>query len=442
MQMQIQQRKYNIKDPMSENKKGRKSNRCNTATSLMLILFGVSVVHMATDGECQCQAFTLSSPIMKNKKKYIDHNNNNNNALLLLHSAPPKSSVSNPTTYLFDDNEQQRSLAKKLNLKEGDDYSQSNRSLSMTFLPSIIGHRGSLYKEPENTIASFIQAYVDGAEAVELDVFYLPKCGNLVVFHGGGNDQNPGRLEDYCSVNGSILDYSLQEIRYGSSEGKKGPLSLNPSHLELACPTEKLFENGIIPTLEEVLVSLKKSVRVPNDFKVKIELKGENTAVPTFELVDRLNMLDGPSEGKISFSSFDHSRIATIRTLAEQNNKKNIETGALFSDDVPEDFVNVSKNVYGATEIHLKYDTCTKERIQEIHDAGLNSMCWMRGPVGMVEDVTLKYKDVGNEDLDMYNTIMRTGVRGMCVNRPDVLRFLLELRKENSFDMFQSGRDI
>jgi glycerophosphoryl diester phosphodiesterase len=62
----------------------------------------------------------------------------------------------------------------------------------------------------ENTREGFQKCAAMGADAVELDVFLL-KCGTLIVFHGGGNDQNPGQLIDYCGVDGSILDLTYQE---------------------------------------------------------------------------------------------------------------------------------------------------------------------------------------------------------------------------------------
>ena len=39
----------------------------------------------------------------------------------------------------------------------------------------------------------------------------------------------------------------------------------------------------------------------------------------------------------------------------------------------------------------------------------------------MKEDCDTKYFDVGNEDNDMYQIVLRSGVDSMCVNRPDVM---------------------
>lgn len=120
-------------------------------------------------------------------------------------------------------------------------------------------------------------------------------------------------------------------------------------------------------------------------------------------------------EHQCQYSSFDHSRIAEVRGL-----DAGAVTGALFASHVPDDFVQRCFAV-GASEVHFKYDTCTYERVQEAHIAGLNTMAWFRGPAGMGDDATKKYFDVGNEDESMYEAVLRSGVQSMCVNRPDVM---------------------
>lgn len=282
---------------------------------------------------------------------------------------------------------------------------QSESKINERNHPKIVGHRGSIYKYPENTIRSFLASYESGADAVELDVFYL-KCGTLVVFHGGGTDENPGDLKDYCNIDGSILNYTAKEARE--------LLHLNPYYDEFPCPKNTILdtENSFIPTLEEVLLALKNK-----NIEIKIELKGPDTTLPVLNLVERLQMVD-----QCHYSSFAHERIALLRQLRPQKHPDGshvYKTGALFN-DVPDRFVEIAQEI-GASEVHLKYDTCTKERVDLIHAAGMGSMCWFRGAIGMKEDIEKKYYDVGNEDTIMYDVVMRTGVGSMCVNKPDVL---------------------
>lgn len=288
---------------------------------------------------------------------------------------------------------------------------EDSSAVAKEYSPWIVGHRGCLYQELENTREGF-QACADmGCDAVELDVFLLPKCQTLIVFHGGdggssnggdhgSEDVRPGLLHDYCGVQGSILDYTYQEAIT--------KLRFNPSHAELACPPE-VIARGIIPTLEQVLSDAKQS-----GLFVKIELKGEGAVVPTLELVERLDMVH-----QVSYSSFDLTQLAELRAL--RKDRSLYPTGALFSTKhLPNDYILQAKNC-GATEIHLQYDSCSVQRVQEIHQAGMGSMCWMRGPVGMKQDCSTKYWDVGNEDMDMYQALMDTGVQQLCINKPDVL---------------------
>lgn len=208
------------------------------------------------------------------------------------------------------------------------------------------------------------------------------------------------------------LDYTAEEARRF--------LTFNKDYDEFGCgPNEITHPNDrtntiphycYIHTLEEVLVTLRDHPDVKSDFTIKIELKGPNTATPTVELVKKLGM-----RHRCHYSSFDHSRIAEVRMLDED-----AHTGALFDDNIPENFTDIAIAA-GANEVHLKYDTASYERVSIAHRYGLGTMAWFRGPRGMKEDYLTKYFDVGNEDADMYLTVLRSGVQSLCVNRPDVL---------------------
>jgi glycerophosphoryl diester phosphodiesterase len=241
--------------------------------------------------------------------------------------------------------------------------------------PLILGHRGAIYKEPENTVQGFQKTKDLGCDGFELDVFLL-KCGTLVVFHGGGGDKDPGCLKDYCGIEGNIMDYTAEEAR---------TLPFNPDGNAFGkFPANKL-QHAVIPTLEEVLMLAKETNQL-----VKIELKGAGTADAVVELVERLQMVD-----QCYFSSFYHDRIERIRELRPQTHADGshvFRTGALFREP-PQNFVEVAKEVE-ASEIHLRYDTCSKERVDAIHEAGMDSLAWFRGPGVMAVDAE-KFVDVG-----------------------------------------------
>lgn len=295
-------------------------------------------------------------------------------------------------------------------------WNNNNKTLNRPV--SVVGHRGALFDELENTRGAFLRCAELECDAVELDVFLLSD-GELIVFHGGGTDENPGDLSDYClnEEGRSILDLTFTECT---------ELQFNPAHAEFPCPADKI-RAGVIPTLEQVLLDLK-----PYSTIVKIELKGPGVVEPVLELVERLGMVD-----QCQYSSFDHDRLALLRQLRpevdEQTGKYMYQTGALFDSDPPDDFIQRALTI-GASQVHLRYDACTVDRIQAIHSAGMGSMAWFRGPVGMKSDVATKYWDIGNEDLLCYLTVMETGVQELCCNRPDILVAMLQQMQQDGAD--------
>lgn len=268
----------------------------------------------------------------------------------------------------------------------------------------MIGHRGSLYTALENTCRSFIHAAQAGADGIELDVFLL-KCGTLVVFHGTGTDQFPGLLMSYCGIEGSILDYTANEAR--------SLLTFEKNSDQFGCGPDLITDDNqddhycYVHTLEEVLLTLRDHVDVKPDFIFKIELKGPRTAFPTVELVKKHNMMH-----RCQFASFNHTRIAEVKSLAPD-----AITGALWS-DLPDDFLERCLQVQ-ANEVHFRYDTCTHNNVEAAHKAGLGTMAWFRGPKAMTSDAS-KYHDVGNEDVEMYKTVLQSGVMSLCANRPSI----------------------
>jgi glycerophosphoryl diester phosphodiesterase len=271
---------------------------------------------------------------------------------------------------------------------------------------SVIGHRGAPWEELENTMAGFHVCRRHGAHGFELDVYHL-KCGTLVAFHGLDDD---GKLDDYCLLPGKCIgDYTYQEAL---------ALKFNPDYGEFGCPAAKTLAASI-PTLEQVLLEFKGTGAV-----LKVELKGEGTVDPTLALVEQLGMVE-----QCFFCSFDISRVKKVRELRPQRNPDGThvyKTSALFKLGLAT-FIEDSLDA-GVTEVVLRYSSCTAERVQRIHEAGMTSVAWFRGIIGMVSDAKWLFNDAGNEDEAMYDIVMRTGVQGMIVNRTDVLVPLLKKR--------------
>ena len=429
-------------------------------------------------------------------------------------------------------------------------------TLSWKF-PAVVGHRGCLYEELENTRQGFINCNRMGCDAIELDVFQIPvsktnrtkpkkksKSSNntnnnsnrvdttigdaaaaaasdddddnateLIVFHGGGPDDNPGWLDEYCTSTHNnndnkslkdgttIYDYDLDSIQ---------GLQFNTMYKEFPCPIEKI-QYGTIPTLRDVLLDAKKQQQQHYDdndnddsatntntngnrkksrrrnkarkpMEIKIELKGpannqhnHNLVQNILQLVDELDMVE-----QCSYSSFILDHIKLIRQLRPQINIDTgqyvYRTGALFNnvctitgrivvereeecttttDSIPTTttVIDVAKEC-GASEIHLRYDTCSRALIQQIHDAGFHTMGWVRGPMGMSKDITTVYNDINTivvgddgddddnndsinnnnaakhqeeEDRKAYEILIETGVQQLCVNKP---KLLLQMKQQ------------
>ncbi|ACQ80991.1 glycerophosphoryl diester phosphodiesterase [Beutenbergia cavernae DSM 12333] len=76
-----------------------------------------------------------------------------------------------------------------------------------TSTPRIVGHRGAATRAPENTLASFARAVLDGADAVELDV-HATRDGRLAVHH----DATLGRTSVAGRHAGRIGELTWREV--------------------------------------------------------------------------------------------------------------------------------------------------------------------------------------------------------------------------------------
>lgn len=306
------------------------------------------------------------------------------------------------------------SLRRKLGLAVVEENASSRTTTAARGGVAVVGHRGALYAHLENTRPSFLRCAEWGCHAVELDVFVL-KDGAVVVFHGGGSDETPGLLADYClsmkdddddddrNSSRSILDLTFAETQ---------DLQFNAAFAEFPCPPAAIAA-AKIPTLEQVLTDLAPYPSV----EIKIELKGPGVVQPVLEIVERLHM-----EQQCSYSSFAVAQLRELRALRPDRGL--YRTGALFGAP-PADYLRAAQHGAGATEVHLVYDECSVERVRAIHAAGLRSLAWLRGPVGMGRE---PYLDVGDEDAACYQALIDTGVQQICCNKPDLLLQILRER--------------
>ena len=187
--------------------------------------------------------------------------------------------------------------------------------------PIIIGHRGAMGYETENTMLSFQKALDLYVDMIEIDV-YIIKTGEVVVFH----DKTLKRLASSIE---NIEDLTLEEVK-----------NIN------------LIGNHQIPTLIEVIEFINK--RVP----INIELKGQNTAIPTQKIIDNYQ------EHHFLLSSFDWNELKISRKL---NPKIPI---ALLSQQNHLDAIPVAKKL-NAIAINPWFYTLTKHEVEQIQKHNL-----------------------------------------------------------------------
>ncbi len=169
---------------------------------------------------------------------------------------------------------------------------------AMTRTPIMIGHRGNPSQAPENTMASFIAAYENGADVFEVDV-EITKDGHVIIMH----DNTLNRTTTYTGTK-TVNQMTLAEI--------KAEFILSKNNDKTSATTEK------VPTLDEVLDYFK-----DKDCKIFVEFKGSNAQnVPaTMALLDKYGM-----DYLVDVISFNYNFL-----IQTQANSTGMSTGYLVS---------------------------------------------------------------------------------------------------------------
>lgn len=151
-----------------------------------------------------------------------------------------------------------------------------------------IGHRGACGYAPENTLLSFETAIQLGVDAIELDV-QCCQSGELIVIHDA-------RIDRTTNGQGYVSELTFEELR------------------KYKCASDQF-----IPTLEEVINLVNRRC------VINIELKGPNTALPVFKLLESYVKTKGFAYKDFFVSSFNHHELLYFHKLLPQ-----VETGALM----------------------------------------------------------------------------------------------------------------
>ncbi len=196
----------------------------------------------------------------------------------------------------------------------------------------VIGHRGAMGHETENTLASVQKALDLGVDMIEIDVFRV-KSGEIVVFH----DE---RLERLSNAGGPIEDWNYYDLK---------KVVLNGNHR--------------IPILQDVLKLI--DHRVP----LNIELKGANTAERVNHIIAYYIKARGWKPEDFLISSFNWEELRILRAI-----NPDIAIAVLTEED-PEEAVQVAREL-GAVAINPHFKSLTAENVNSIHEAGFKVYTW------------------------------------------------------------------
>ena len=221
----------------------------------------------------------------------------------------------------------------------------------------VIGHRGAMGYETENTLASIQKALDLGVDMIEIDVFKI-SSGEIVVFH----DEKLDRLSN---AGGNIEEYNIFDLKKVILEG-----------------------NHQIPMLQDVLKLIN------NKVALNIELKGANTA-------DKVNFITNYyveekdwTWDNFVISSFNWEELRAMRKI-----NPDIAI-AVLTEENPIDAISVAKEL-DAIAINPWFKTLTAENTKHIQKEGFK-----------VYTYTVN-------DTDDINRMREFGVDGIFTNYPD-----------------------
>ena len=207
--------------------------------------------------------------------------------------------------------------------------------------PLVIGHRGAMGHEVENTLASVQKAMELGVDMIEIDVFKI-KSGEIVVFH----DVYLDRLTD---TSGNIEDFDF----HGLSQ-------------------VKVAGGNAIPLLNDVLNIIDKKVIL------NIELKGAGTAKKVDSLVRNFIDQKGGSNKDFIISSFKWDELRTMRRL---NTEMPI---AILTEDDPLEGIPIAQEL-NAEAINPDFEKLDLAKVQKIKKAGFKIYTWTVNEPGDIE---------------------------------------------------------
>lgn len=202
--------------------------------------------------------------------------------------------------------------------------------------PVLIAHRGESYDAPENTITAINLAWLQNADAVEIDI-HLTKDNEIVVIH----DSNTKRTSGVSSV---VKFRSLEELKkldVGSSKGEK-------------------WINERIPVLQEVLKI------IPPEKSIFIEIK---CGIELFDALKNVLETSALNNSQIKLIGFDLRVMSSLKKsfpLYDVYWCKRIDKEKIILTQQGWDKIITAVKENNLDGLNLSYSGCLNKRIVEI----------------------------------------------------------------------------
>lgn len=202
----------------------------------------------------------------------------------------------------------------------------------------VVAHRGLSGIEKENTNAAFIAAGNRSYFGIETDV-HRTLDGKFVCFH----DDTTGRVAiDNMVIEETTFD-TLRKLLLTDRDGIKGREDLR------------------IPTLKEYIATCKRYEKV-----AVLELKNEFEKDDIAKICDEITELDYLDN--VIFISFAFNNLVKLREIYPEQKVQ------FLVDDYSDELPSLLKEHKFDLDIH--YKELTKERIEALHNAGIEVNCW------------------------------------------------------------------
>lgn len=189
-----------------------------------------------------------------------------------------------------------------------------------------IGHRGAMGHLTENTVESIKKAVEMNCDVIEIDVFKV-KDGAMMVFHDD-------TLDRMTNGTGNIENYTKAELQSLLVDGKYK-----------------------MPTLEDIITAIdKKAV-------LNIELKGKNTAVDSYKIIQEFKK-KGWTNANFIISSFRWDELEKMHELDTK-----LDLAVLTSDKIDE-AITLAHQI-NAVAINPYFKALNAESVNKIKQAQL-----------------------------------------------------------------------